>query len=162
MIKKIFLLLLLCIIPNILNAKVELNKQQPITITSETTIIYRDKQEIHFLKNVEAKQAKFKLYSDRMIAKYKENEDKKLNIESIKTESNVKFITDKIVAKGDIGFYDLEKNIVILKNNVHITENNLTLMADKFEYFVETGETRITGNKEQNEKVTIILDSDKK
>lgn len=158
MIKKIFLLLFLCFIPNLLNAKVELDKQQPLSITSATMTIYRDKQEIHFLKEVKAKHTKFTLYSDKMIAKYNENKDKKLNIESIKTENNVKFITDKIAAKGDIGFYDLPQNIITLQRNVIITENNLTLTAEKFEYYVSTGETKITGNKEQNEKVTVILE----
>lgn len=158
--KKIFLLLFLCILPSILNAKMEFDKKQPITITSESMVIYRDNQEIYFLKNVKAKQAKFKLYSDKMVAKYSEI-DKKLNIESIKAENNVKFTTDKILAKGDIGYYNLEKNTIILEKNVFITEKNLTLLADKFEYFVQTGETKITGNKKQNEKVTVILDNKK-
>lgn len=161
MIKKIFLLLFLCIIPNLLSAKVELDKRQPLSITSETMTIYRDKQEIHFLKKVKAKQTKFTLYSDKMIAKYNEDKDKKLNIENIKTENNVQFITDKIVAKGDAGFYDLVNNIITLQSNVVITENNLTLTAEKFEYYVLSGETKITGNKEQNEKVTVILEGNK-
>jgi len=160
MIKKIFLLLFL-IIPSIVNAKVEFDKKQPINITSDSVVIYRDKQEVHFLKNVKAKQSKFKLYSDEMIAKYKEDLNEKLSIESIKAENNVKFVTDKILAKGDVGFYDLGKNMLTLENNVFITENNLTLTADKFEYFVTTGKTKITGNKKQNDKVTVILDDKK-
>lgn len=153
--KKILLLIFLCLNPNLLNAKVIINKQTPIDISSDKVTIYRDKQEIHFVNNVKATQTKFTLYADKMIAKYNEK-----NIESIKTENNVRFSTDKIKAKGDLGFYDLAKNTIKLKNNVFITENNMTLTAETFEYNVQNGKTKITGNKKQNDKVTIILNGE--
>ncbi|HSQ98138.1 MAG TPA: LptA/OstA family protein [Rickettsiales bacterium] len=155
--KNIFLLVFLLLFPNLLNAKTENNSKKPIDISSEKVIIYRDKQEIVFLNKVVAKQAKFTLYADKMITKYNKND-----IETIKTEKNVQFISDKTKAKGDIGFYDLAKNTITLQNHVFITENNLTLMAESFEYNVQTGKTKITGSKNENDKVTIILDDDKK
>lgn len=140
----------------------KIDKKQPLNITSNKVKIIRDKNEIIFIDNVKAIQNKFTLYADKMIVKYKENSNKKMEIQTIKTEKNVKFITDKIVATGNEGFYNMSKKLVTLKNNVSATESGITALAEEFEYDIKTGKTKIIGNKEQNERVTIILDNDKK
>lgn len=135
------------------------NKNQKLNITSEKVEIIRDKNTIIFTKKVKAVQDKFTLYADKMIVKYKEAKDKKIDIISIKTEKNVKFMDEKVVATGSDGFYDVVKNLITLKNNVKATESGITVLADEFQYDVLTGKTNIIGNKEQNERVTIILDN---
>lgn len=139
------------------NNKIE--KKQPLNITSDKVEIIRDKNEIIFIDNVKAVQDKFTLYANKMIVKYKEAKDKKIEIQTIKTEKNVKFITEKVVATGNEGFYNVSKNLITLKSNVTATESGITVLAEEFEYDIITGKTKIIGNKKQNERVTIILDN---
>ena len=137
----------------------QISKKQPLNITSDKVEIIRNKNEIIFINNVKAVQEKFTLYANKMIVKYKEVPDKKIEIQTIKTEKNVKFITDKIVATGNEGFYNVSKNLITLKNDVKATESGITVIAEEFEYDITTGKTKIIGNKKQNERVTIILDN---
>lgn len=137
----------------------KIDKSQPLNITSNKVEIIRDKNEIIFTGNVKAIQDKFILYADTMIVKYVESKDKKTNIDSIKTEKNVKFTNETVVATGDEGFYDVKKNIITMKKNIKATEKGITVYADEFLYDLNTGKTNIVGNKQQNERVMIILDN---
>jgi len=134
-------------------------KKRPLNITSDKVEILRDKNEIIFTNNVKAVQDEFTLYANKMVVKYKETPDKRIDIENIKTEKNVKFVSQKVVATGEEGFYNVAKNLIILKNNVTATESGITVFAEEFEYDILTGKTKIIGNKKQNERVTIILDN---
>ena len=135
-------------------------KSQKLNISSEKVEIIRDKNTIIFINKVKAVQDKFTLYADKMIVKYKESKNKKIDIISIKTEQNVKFTNERVVATGNDGFYDVVKNIITLKDNVTATEKGITVLAKEFQYNISTGKTNIIGNKEEDERVTIILDSE--
>ena len=138
----------------------KINKNQPLNITADKVEIIRDKNEVIFIGDVKAVQDKFTLYADKMVVKYKETEkNKKMDIESIQTDKNVKFTNETVVAIGDEGLYDVKKNIIIMKKNIKATEKGITVFADEFAYDVNTGKTNIVGNKQQNERVTIILDN---
>ena len=137
----------------------KIDKKQPLNITSDKVEIIRNKNEIIFINNVKAVQDKFTLYANKMIVKYKEAPDKKIEIQTIKTEKNVKFITEKIIATGNEGFYNVSKNLITLKNDVTTTESGITVLAEEFEYDIITRKKKIIGNKKQNERVTIILDN---
>lgn len=137
------------------------DKNKPLDITSQKVIIYRDKEEINFINKVIAKQENFTLKADKMVVKYFKNKNNKTEIKNITATNNVKFTTDDIVATGNNGYYNTKNNTITLKNNVEIIENGITLIADEFKYFILTGETKIIGNQEKEERVTIILDTDK-
>lgn len=137
------------------------DKNKPLNITSQKVIIYRDKEEINFINKVIAKQDNFTLKADKMVVKYFKNKNNKTEIKNITATNNVKFTTDDIVATGNNGYYNTKNNTITLKNNVEIIENGITLIADEFKYFILTGETKIIGNQEKEERVTIILDTDK-
>lgn len=160
-IKTFFILFIICnsrfvFADSISNIKVD--KSQPLNITSDKVKIIRDKNEIIFIGNVKAVQDKFTLYSDKMIVKYKEQKNKKMDIESIKTEKNVKFMNDTITATSDEGLYNLKTNIITMKKNIKATESGITVFAEEFTYNTITGKTNIIGNQKQNERVLIILD----
>lgn len=160
-IKTFFILFIICnsrfvFADSISNIKVD--KSQPLNITSDKVKIIRDKNEIIFIGNVKAVQDKFTLYSDKMIVKYKEQKNKKMDIESIKTEKNVKFMNDTITATSDEGLYNLKTNIITMKKNIKATESGITVFAEEFTYDTITGKTNIIGNQKQNERVLIILD----
>ncbi len=160
-IKTFFILFIICnsrfvFADSINNIKVD--KSQPLNITSDKVKIIRDKNEIIFIGNVKAVQDKFTLYSDKMIVKYKEQKNKKMDIESIKTEKNVKFTNDMITATSDEGLYNLKTNIITMKKNIKATESGITVFAEEFTYDTITGKTNIIGNQKQNERVLIILD----
>lgn len=141
--------------------KVKDDKKKPINITSERVEILRDKNQIIFIDKVKAVQDNFTLYADKMIVKYRENSNNKMEIINIKTEKNVKFMNNNITATGNDGFYDIAKSLIILKDNVTATESGITVFADEFEYNMITGKTNIVGGKKGgsgNERVTIILD----
>ena len=137
---------------------IKVDKSQPLNITSNKVKIIRDKNEIIFIGNVKAVQDKFTLYSDKMIVKYKEQKNKKMDIESIKTEKNVRFTNDTITATSDEGLYNLKTNIITMKKNIKATESGITVFAEEFTYDTITGKTNIIGNQKQNERVLIILD----
>lgn len=137
----------------------KINKNQPLNITSNKVEIIRDKGEIIFIGNVIAVQDEFTLYADKMIVKYNESKDQKININNIKAINNVKFINKTIIAIGDEGTYDVKKNIITMKKNIKATEKGITVYADEFSYDVNTGKSNIVGNKQQNERVVIILDN---
>ena len=160
-IKTFFILFIICnsrfvFADSINNIKVD--KYQPLNITSDKVKIIRNKNEIIFIGNVKAVQDKFTLYSDKMIVKYKEQKNKKMDIESIKTEKNVKFTNDTITATSDEGLYNLKTNIITMKKNIKATESGITVFAEEFTYDTITGKTNIIGNQKQNERVLIILD----
>ena len=160
-IKTFFILFIICnsrfvFADSINNIKVD--KYQPLNITSDKVKIIRNKNEIIFIGNVKAVQDKFTLYSDKMIVKYKEQKNKKMDIESIKTEKNVKFTNDTITATSDEGLYNLKTNIITMKKNIKATESGITVFAEEFTYNTITGKTNIIGNQKQNERVLIILD----
>lgn len=160
--KTFFVLFIICnskfvFADSISNIKVD--KSQPLNITSDKVKIIRDKNEIIFIGNVKAVQDKFTLYSDKMIVKYKEQKNKKMDIESIKTEKNVKFMNDAITATSDEGLYNLKTNIITMKKNIKATESGITVFAEEFTYNTITGKTNIIGNQKQNERVLIILDN---
>lgn len=137
----------------------KIDKSQPLNITADKVEIIRDKSQLIFVGDVKAIQDKFTLYADKMVVKYKETENKKMDIESIQTDKNVKFTNETVIAIGDEGFYDTKKNIIVMKKNIKVTEKGITVFADEFVYDVNTGKTNIIGNKQQNERVTIILDN---
>lgn len=137
----------------------KLNRNQPLNITSNKVEIVRDKGQIIFLGNVIAIQDEFTLYADKMVVEYNESKDQKININNIKAINNVKFTNKTIIAIGDEGIYDVKKNIIIMKKNIKATEKGITVYADEFSYDVNTGKSNIVGNKQQNERVVIILDN---
>ncbi len=137
----------------------KLNRNQPVNITSNKVEIVRDKGQIIFLGNVIAVQDEFTLYADKMVVEYNESKDQKININNIKAINNVKFTNKTIIAIGDEGIYDVRKNIIIMKKNIKATEKGITVYADEFSYDVNTGKSNIVGNKQQNERVVIILDN---
>lgn len=137
----------------------KLNRNQPVNITSNKVEIVRDKGQIIFLGNVIAVQDEFTLYADKMVVEYNESKDQKININNIKAINNVKFTNKTIIAIGDEGIYDVKKNIIIMKKNIKATEKGIAVYADEFSYDVNTGKSNIVGNKQQNERVVIILDN---
>lgn len=137
----------------------KLNRNQPVNITSNKVEIVRDKGQIIFLGNVIAIQDEFTLYADKMVVEYNESKDQKININNIKAINNVKFTNKTIIAIGDEGIYDVKKNIITMKKNIKATEKGITVYADEFSYDVNTGKSNIVGNKQQNERVVIILDN---
>jgi len=168
MIKILYASIVFCLVSNFTFAqnntgvyKEKFNKNNPININSEEATVIKNQNKIIFKKNVKAKQDNFLLYSDIATVKYNENGNEKFAINSIKTDGHVKFISTKIVATGETGYYDVINNTVTLENNVDIIQNGISINAEKFEYFVKTGKTNITGSKiEKNKKqVTVILDN---
>ena len=137
----------------------KLNRNQPLNITSNKVEIVRDKGQIIFFFFFIAIQDEFTLYADKMVVEYNESKDQKININNIKAINNVKFTNKTIIAIGDEGIYDVKKNIIIMKKNIKATEKGITVYADEFSYDVNTGKSNIVGNKQQNERVVIILDN---
>lgn len=153
---KIFALFLIILLPIASFAAVKTNT---LNIKSEKVEIFKNKNEIIFTKRVEASKPEFTIFADKMIVKYTENKNDKMDINSIKLISNVKFVDEKNVVTGDEGFYDVPKGKIQLKNNIKAIQGGITLFAKEFEYFVETGESNIIGNKDEDNRVTIIINN---
>lgn len=156
--KLIFFIVFYICFCNISFSKEVLQNSNTINITSNKVDIFRNKKEIIFIGNVIVTKDNFKLYTDLMTVKYKEDNNKKTSITDVIAKNNVRFVSEKVDAFSDDGIYKPSKNLIILKNNVKAIENGITVFADEFEYNTITKKTKIIGNKKQQERVTIILD----
>lgn len=160
MLKKILISIIVFLFPvSIMAAVKPANKKIPLTITSNRVWVLRRKNTITFYTDVVATQDKFTLMADKMVVFYREDKNKKMNIEKIEAQKNVKFMDGVVIATGDIGWYELGENKIILQDNIKATEKGITLTAERFEYDVLTEKTKIIGNNNPNERVTIILDN---
>lgn len=134
--------------------KQDINK--PIKIESDEISMKKDSNVMVFTGNVEAKQDNLIILTDKMLVEY---EGKKINITNIKVYGNVMLKNSNIVASSDKGEYDLKKNIIVLEDNVILTEKDVVVYGDKMTYDTIKQESKVYGSKNQNNRITIILDN---
>lgn len=136
------------------NFKQDVNK--PIKIESNEISMKKDSNIIVFTGNVEAKQDNLIILTDKMLVEY---EGTKINIKNIKVDGNVILKNNNIVASSDKGEYDLIKNLIVLEDNVILTEKDVVVYGDKMTYDTIKQESKVYGSKNQNNRITIILDN---
>ena len=160
---KIILLCLILII-NKSNAKeLENNFNSPIKIQSNEILIKRNKNLITFTGKVEAKQDNLNMFANKMVVKYKINQNNNTEIKNIKLYGNVVLKNENITVRGDKGNYEVNNNLIKLEDNIIMNEDDAVVFGKKMTYNTITEETNIFGSNEsednpKKERITIILE----
>ena len=123
--------------------------KENLNITSDKATVYKKLNKIIFEGDVISKYEEFTLKSDKMIVNYIEK-DKKFTVKNISVFDNVYFTNETITATGKKGNFDVNKNLVVLQDNVIVQEKNNKLFSDYFEY--NTLEKNFTISNKDNKK----------
>jgi len=97
-----------------------------LKITSENLEVDRENKITVFLGDVYAYNKDIKIWSEKLIVKFDNNE-----IEQLNAENSVKIIKEEITATGDIGLYYPKSEILNLLGNVEVIENNNYVKCDE-------------------------------
>tara|TARA_A100001234_G_scaffold199883_1_gene191465 strand:- start:77 stop:526 length:450 start_codon:yes stop_codon:yes gene_type:complete len=99
-----------------------------LKINSDRLEVDRNKKISVFIGNVHAYNQEIKIWSEKLIIKYNNDETE---IEEIKAENKVKIISEEITATGEISLYYPEKDTLNIFGNVEIEENNNYVKCDE-------------------------------
>lgn len=149
------LCLILSSIPAIANDNKLAGDKQPIDITSDNLIIDQINNTATFVGNVDAIQADMHLHSDKMIAYYTNDTQKKdgqaWSINKIITLGNVILTNKNQKAYGDKGEYDMATEILELTGRVMLTKDGNILKGNKLVYHLKNGNSKIFSDNDQNQ-----------
>jgi lipopolysaccharide export system protein LptA len=134
-------------------------------IRSDIIDIKRKSQTVNFINNVVVEKDDSSLLAQKMVLFYSEDKkpkDKNSKFEEIKSEKtenpkasikrieareNVKIFSEEFVASGDFGYFDPQKNIFVLQQNVIVNNGTSIASGGKFIYNLTTKKGNFVGNK---------------
>ncbi len=137
-------------------------------IRSDIIDIKRKSQTVSFINNVVVEKDDSSLLAKKMVLFYSEDrkpKDKNSKLEEIKNEKiekpkisikiieareNVKIFSEEFVASGDFGYFDPQKNIFVLQQNVIVNNGTSIASGDKFIYNLTTKKGNFVGNKDKS------------
>ena len=99
-----------------------------LKVTSENLEVDRENRISVFLGDVYAYNEDIKIWSDKLIVKFDNEENE---IEELNAENSVKIIKEEITATGDIGVYYLKSEKLNLLGNVEVIEKNNYVKCDE-------------------------------
>lgn len=76
-------------------------------------------------------------------------EKPKVSIKRIEARENVKIFSEEFVASGDFGYFDPQKNIFVLQQNVIVNSGTSIASGNKFIYNLTTKKGNFVGNKDK-------------
>lgn len=129
-----------------------ISTSKPVKIEADEIIIKRDNDQVVFVGKVKITQDELNIFSDNMIVNYYKNKDKSVSIKNIKANNNVILKNKTITAKGDSAVYDFRNQLITLKDNIILNEEDAVVLGDVLTYNVETQETKM-GSKEDEENI---------
>ena len=137
-------------------------------IRSDIIDIKRKSQTVSFINNVVVEKDDSSLLAKKMVLFYNEDRkprDKNSKLEEIKNEKiekpkisikiieareNVKIFSEDFVASSDFGYFDPQKNIFVLQQNVIVNNGTSIASGDKFIYNLTTKKGNFVGNKDKS------------
>jgi lipopolysaccharide transport protein LptA len=117
-----------------------------VNIKSEIIDIKRNSQKIIFKNNVIVESGDDSLLSDKMIVIYDDNKD----IDKIKAIGNVKIFTKDFNASAKYGFYDPNKDLFILEENVIVNDGASIASGENFMYDLINKKGIFVGHKNES------------
>jgi lipopolysaccharide export system protein LptA len=99
-----------------------------LKVTSENLEVDRENRISVFLGDVYAYNKDIKIWSDKLIVKFDNEENA---IEELNAEKSVKIIKEEITATGDIGVYYPKSEKLNLLGNVEVIEKNNYVKCDE-------------------------------
>jgi lipopolysaccharide transport protein LptA len=105
-----------------------------------------------------------KFFSDKMNLEYGVDKNDKISIKTMHTYGNVVIKRDHVTISGGFGLYDVEKNIITMRDNVVLSDSVGKAYGDTVIYDVTNDSTQVFGkkNKKKQKQVVIIVDDVKK
>lgn len=121
-----------------------------VLIAEQETKYFQNENKTVSVGNVKLKKDNNILYADKVIAYFKDKTD----LERVEAFDNVKVYTPKGTAKGNKGFYNPEKAIVELIDNVQLEQNGNIIKGQKAETNLTTSISTIYGDKKKGGRIT--------
>ncbi len=157
--KKLFLILLCLISTCPLNASpLSSNTSSPIDITSNNLEVDDANNIATFTGNVKVLQGSTKIDSEKMFVHFRQDKEKKSkSVYLIKFTGGVLLKNENDeTASGKYGNYNLDNNTITIFENVILTQDKNILQGDKLIYDLVNGKTKITSNKNEENKDTRV------
>lgn len=125
------------------------DRSEPLEISADDSLEWH-RNELYFRarKNVKAVQGTTTLYSDTLLAKYREGAKSSMEIYNIQADGSVKIVSAQSEAYGDQANYQVDKGYAVMTgSNLKIVSDGQVVTArDKFEYWVNGGKLIASGN----------------
>lgn len=121
-------LILFCKIATADDLKLFGSENQEVKIKSKIIDIKRKAQTIEFFDDVIIESGESSLLADWMKVIYQEGGENNTDIEKIIAKGNVKIFTDEFTATSKSGYYDPDKDIFVLEEDV-IVNNGLSIAS---------------------------------
>ena len=155
-------------------------------IRSDIIDIKRKSQTVSFVNNVAVEKDDSSLLAQKMVLFYSEEkktkdknskfeeiksekkENPKVSIKRIEARENVKIFSEEFVASGDFGYFDPQKNIFVLQQNVIVNNGTSIASGGKFIYNLTTKKGNFVGNKDKttiekndgDKRVVVVIGGD--
>ena len=124
-----------------------------LKVTSENLEVDRVNRISVFLGNVYAYNKDIKIWSDKLIVKFDNEEN---DIEELNAENSVKIIKEEITATGDIGVYYPKSEKLNLLGNVEVIEKNNYVKCDELYLDIKNSTSIMRSNSSKRVEAYII------
>ena len=119
----------------------------PVEITSENLEVDQENSVATFTGDVIVVQGDITMTCQKMRVEYGENPDTGANeIEVIRMSGGVTFVSPEEAAESDRAIYTLKTDIIVMLDNVLVTQGPTALSADKLTYNLDSGDGLMEGN----------------
>ena len=124
-----------------------------LKVTSENLEVDRENRISVFLGDVYAYNEDIKIWSDKLIVKFDNEEN---DIEELNAENSVKIIKEEITATGDIGVYYPKSEKLNLLGNVEVIEKNNYVKCDELYLDIKNSTSIMRSNSSKRVEAYII------
>ncbi|MEA3362726.1 MAG: lipopolysaccharide transport periplasmic protein LptA [Thermodesulfobacteriota bacterium] len=163
MMSRWFLLVLLgissCCVSVVFAAEVkpELDRDQPIEITSQKLEMLQQQRQSTFTGDVVAKQGDMTLFAEKLIVFFHKDQDQVERLEAIGSVRALQL--DRIATAEKAVFYQVEEKLV-LSGNAEVTQGKNKISGDEITLYLQDNRTLI--NSSENNRVKAVIVPEKK
>ncbi|MCF6265040.1 MAG: lipopolysaccharide transport periplasmic protein LptA [Desulfuromusa sp.] len=159
MVAKWFLLVLLgisCVCVSVACAdevKSELDRNQPIEITSQKLEVLQQQRRSIFTGNVVAKQGEMTLYADKLVVVLQKGQDQ---VERLDATGGVRVLQlDRIATAEKAVFYQVEE-MLVLSGNAEVTQGKNKISGDEITLYLQENRTLVKSSKTNRVRAVIV------
>lgn len=133
--------------------KPELDRNQPIEITSQKLEVLQQQRQSIFTGDVVAKQGDMTLFAEKLIVFLHQDQDQ---VERLEALGGVRVLQlDRIATAEKAVFYQLEEKLV-LSGNAEVTQGKNEISGDEITLYLKENRTLITSSENNRVKAVII------
>jgi lipopolysaccharide export system protein LptA len=155
------MLIVSIILPTITYAQdVRFSSNAPIEITSQQLEIDDNKNIAIFTGKVHVIRENTELKADK-ITVYYHHDQKQYHPKKITATHNVELTEQDYFAKGDELDYIIEDELIELRGDVSLVQNNNLIKGTKLTYNLKTGKSKLMGDPANSKQVKLLFTPDK-